>query len=326
MAPEPTPPPSAPEPTEVTPEVEETLAEHEASFGDPARRPQPDPETEPEEDARRPPRERPRDDSGKFTKPGPPRHRAKSQEAGPGDVARISELTRRLRDTEAERDALKARVATPPAVSTERLPAPLIAALAPPSRELEVSQAPAKPKIDSFQDYSDYVEALADWKIGEARRVDRETAAREAEAHRVTESWRTRVESAKGRYQDFEAVALMAPTEIPQGSLVDAWILEHKSGADVLYSLQKDPAELRRILALPLFDQVDALSLLAQRLSPTREPAVSTGAAATTLVKVAPRPPTPVRTSAVPATEEPPGDDASVAEHEKWFGAKHRRV
>lgn len=301
--------PPAPEATQ-TPELEGSLAEHEAQFGDPARRPA----AEPEPDADPPRAARDRDDQGKFVKPE--KHRAKSQQAGPVDVPRIQALTKQLRDAEAERDALRARVAPtspPPA-------APLLEV--PRGTSPAVAATPDKPKIEAFTDYGDYVEALADWKIAQARTADRAAQQQEAEQTRITTAWRTRIEAAKDRYPDFDAIALQAPTTIPQGSLIDAWILEDTSGADVLYSLQKDPSELSRILALPIFEQVKALSLLAQRLSPSREPAVKTGAAATTPRPPAPRPLTPVRTSAMPAADEPPGDDASLAEHEKFFSRR----
>ena len=306
--------PTTPAPDSVT-EPEPSLAEHEATFGTIDRPPDPAAAAVPDDDT--PAASRARDDQGKFIKPV--RHRATSQQAGPADVPRIAELTKRLRETEAERDALKARSA--PTLE----PA---AAAAAPAAEPTAGRAPTpaspaaavKPKLDDFQEYGDYVEALADWKISEARRQDRETYQKESEAAKLAESWRTRVDGAKTKYPDFEQVALKAPTTIPQGSLVDAWILEHRSGADVLYSLQKDPAELARILALPLFDQVEALSLLAQRLGqPAREPAVRTGAAATSSPKPAPRPPTPVRSGAMPAADEPPGDDASIASFEKFY-------
>jgi len=294
------------------PEPEQSLAEHEAEFGSAAQRPAADPEPEPDEDPRRPPRER--DDQGKFTKP--PKHRAAKQEATAADVPRIAELTRRLRETEAERDALRSRPRTAP-IEAPGVPD---AILHPPVPRGNTATTATKPKIDDFQEYGDYVEALADWKIAEARRQDREVAQKDAETARISASWRERTEAAKAKYADFEQVALLAPTTIPQGSLIDAWILEDTSGADVLYTLQKDPGELSRILALPIFEQVKALSLLAQRLSPTREPAVRTGAAATPPVKVAPRPPTPVRTSAVPAPDEPPDPEhASLAEFERYY-------
>ncbi len=166
---------------------------------------------------------------------------------------------------------------------------------------------------------------MADWKIAEARKQDAEQSHKQAESNRIAQNWRERVDGAKARYEDFEQVALLSPTSIPQGSLIDAWILEHKAGADVLYSLQKDPAELRRILALPLFEQVDALSLIGQRLSQPRAAAVSTGAAPTPRPQPAPRPVTPVRTSAQTADDEPPDPEkASLKDFERYYHKDRR--
>lgn len=304
---------------------EQSLAEFEVEFGgDGARPPEPDPEPEPEpgDGERRPPRER--DDAGKFVKPE--KHRAKSQEVPAKEVraGRIDELTKKWREAEAERDAIRAeRDALKWGRPTTSLPAPTEATKS--AEAAKPAVATAKPKIDDFNEYGDYVEALADWKIAEARRQDRETAQKEAETARISNSWRERVDAAKAKHADFEAVALQAPTQIPQGSLIDAWILEDTSGADVLYTLQKDPAELRRILALPLFEQVKALSLIAQRLSDTPEPAVKTGAAARPAVRVAPRPPTPVRTSAVSAPDEPPDPEtSSLDQFERYYPMRRR--
>ena len=302
-----------PEPTLPEPAVESSLAEHEAEFGGGST--PPTSEAEPDRGEERQPSARDRDDQGKFVKPE--KHRAKSQEATARDVPRIAELTKRLRDAEAERDALRAR---PTPIAEPRPTAPEPSIVPRETRATVPATATAKPKIDDFQDYDAYIEALTDWKIGEGRRQDRETAQREADATALTTSWRTRVDSAKTRYPDFEQVALLTPTAIPQGSLVDAWILEHRTGADVLYTLQQNPGELDRILALPIFDQVEALTLLGQRMVSPREPAVRTGAAATPSVKIAPRPPTPVRTSAVSASDEPPDPEKdSLAEHERFY-------
>jgi hypothetical protein len=71
--------------------------------------------------------------------------------------------------------------------------------------------------------------------------------------------------------------------------------------------------------------QAAALSQLSLRLMPsTRPQAAVTGAAAATARSTAPRPPTPVRTSAISTTDEPPGDDASIADHEKFYGQRRR--
>ena len=260
---------------------------------------------------------RERDATGKFVT-----KRAKSQQATREDVPRITalstknaDLSRRLQEAVAERDALKAArsvEATPGAVIEPPLPA----------------GPAAKPNVNDFQDYTEYVEALADWKIAKARDEDRAQQAREADTARLAASWKERVDAAKADHADFDEVALLAPTSIPQGSLIDAWILEHRAGAKVLYHLQKHPEELTDLLHMPVFDQTDALSLLSQRLLPSSRPqATPTGAVAgSPVVLSAPRPPTPVRTGPVRTIDEPPGDDASIAAHEKVWGERRRRV
>ncbi len=278
--------PTDPGPTsqpETPAESEPSLAEHEAEFGA-DKRPSADPEPEPEEDNRRAPQDR--DEAGKFK---PEKHRAAKSEARAGDVPRIQELTKKLREAEAERDALRARPLAPATTTspaaTDTVPRGTSAA--------PTITATAEPKIDDFQEYGDFVKAQIDWSIAEARRQDRETAQKEQESAKLTASWVERVDSAKAKYADFEQVALLAPTNIPQGSLIDAWILEDTTGADVLY------------------------------LSPTRESAVKTGAATTTPRAPAPRPPTPVRTSAMPAADEPPDPEkASLRDHENYYHRK----
>jgi hypothetical protein len=52
---------------------------------------------------------------------------------------------------------------------------------------------------------------------------------------------------------------MVTPGRARSGSVIDALIWEHKSGAKLLYHLKKHPAELGAILALPMWDQVEAL-------------------------------------------------------------------
>lgn len=276
------------------------------------------------------------------------RHRARSQQAGPEDVPRIQNLTAKNRALQAELDTLKGKAAAPPPVAAPAAAAP--EKPAPPARSeptgpgvIPVAAADKDPEPDPA-DYVDapeknYVKDQARW---EARQEIREANARAAADHlekttaaekdRLAQSWSRREGVAKGKYADFEKVAY-APTRIPQGSMVDNYIIEAESGLDVLYHLQKHPAELDAMLALSLFDpatgtypQLEALSSLARRLAPGRQSAVDTGSAtpapaATRL----PRPPNPVRTGPIAiATDEPPGDDASMAEHEAYWGKKRR--
>jgi len=260
-----------------------------------------------------------------------PRHRAKSQRAGAGDVPRIAELTRRLRETEAENARLKAPGQTPPPQSQP--PA------RPPAPPQQFSPVPAakddpEPTPDQFDDYSKYVKAQARWESRDAIRetTERHSAwqrqqAQQQEQIRLQQTWEQRVGVARAKYPDFVQVALQTETPIPQGSLIDAWILEHKSGPDVLYHLHKSPGEVQRLLALPMLDQVEELTLLGQRLSnsPPSGAAVTTGAAPGPSPSPVIRPPTPVRTASTLRTTDVPGDDSSLSDHESYFVPRHSR-
>jgi hypothetical protein len=328
-----------------------SLADHEATFHGrheakteavtpPAESPEPE-SPEPSADG-----EGERDEKGRFVKK---RHRAQSQEATPQDVPRIRELTARLRAAEAERDALKARTSPPPPAARVE-PPPAASAPTP------------KPTPEQFQDYSEYIDALTDWKTEqfwtkkETERQQQEQQRQfDAEQQRIRTTWTQRVNDAKQEIPDFEEVALLSDTAIPQGSLTDAWILESPAGPNLLYRLQKEPSalhsvlqlpgqaqaealalfsvlhkspeELRTLLALPLFDP-QSVTLLAQRLNGTssRQPAAGTGSAAPPPSPPAPRPPNPVRTGPIRGGDEPPDDEkSSLADHERYYQPRRRR-
>jgi type IV secretory pathway VirB10-like protein len=300
-----------------------SLADHEAKYGE-NRHTQAEPQTPPVET---PPAEpdapnadagtpeiAERDEHGRFK---PRKHRAASHDATPQDLPRIQNLTARLRAAEAERDALRAQ-------STPSVP-----------RDTPASavQAPPKPTADSFQDFGEYIEALTEWKTdqklaaAEAKRAEAERQrAAQAEQHQLETTWRERWHAAKATYPDFEEVA-GADTLIPQGSLIDAWIIQHKAGPHVLYHLQKHPDELSDLLSRPLFEQAEGLALLSQRVNghSPRTPAAATGSAAAPPPTPAPRPPNPVRTGPIRAGDEPPGDEASLADHERFYVQRGRR-
>jgi len=80
------------------------------------------------------------------------------------------------------------------------------------------------------------------------------------------------------------------------------------------------------MLAMPLFEQTEALSLLSQRLRPAGTAAVTTGAAPANDLKPVPRPPTPVRTGpmrAEPAAPDP--ETLSLDDFAEATGATNRR-
>ena len=314
----------------------ESLAAHEAKWRDggksqpeaveasteAATPPADQPETEPAKDESETDDYGPRDEKGKFLPRK--RHRAQSQEATPADVPRIQSLTARLRAVEAERDALRARagdgLTTPAAVRPA--PPPLSPASTP------------KPTPDQFTDYSEYVDSLVQWRTEQAlaaadqKRTQAEQQRQaEAERQRITKSWTERVAAAKQKYPDYAEVALESDTRIPQGSLIDAWILEHKTGAEMLYFLQQHPDQIEAILQQPVLEQAESLALLAQRFNGQgRQQAAATGSAAPSTPSPPPKPPNPVRTGPVRAGDEPPDPEkSSLADHEKYWPMRSRR-
>jgi hypothetical protein len=271
----------------------------------------------------------------------PDRRRARSQMARPEDVPRINELTRRLRETEEELARMKGSTSAPstpaPAAAPAALPAtqPRAAAPVPPPLLPVIDrEKDPEPQPEKYEDWKAYAAAQTAWSTREAIRQNNEAAMENyqktyasSEAARLQTQWQSAVAAVKAEIPDFEAVAF-APTRIPSGSLIDAYVLEHPAGVRVLYHLQKNPADLDKMLGLPMLEQMAELALLTQRLTskPTRGSAGTTGAVPAVTANQVPRPPTPVRTGPMRTGNELPGDDSSLEEHESaWYRGNRRR-
>lgn len=131
----------------------------------------------------------------------------------------------------------------------------------------------------------------------------------------------SRVEAtAHEKHPDFQDVAAAALHQgvrfVPH---VADFILQHPLGHDVAYELLKQPDELRKISFLPPLAAAVELGRLVSRL----EAAPVTGPAPKAPISKASPPPKPVGASPT-ATDDPPGDDASDAEHDAYW-AKQRR-
>ena len=325
--------PTAPLPaTDTTPEDNLSLSDHEARYGESRQETQAEAETRPVEtpepaavDAAEGTDDAgPRDEKGRFLPKK--RHRAESAIAGPEDVPRIQQLTARLRAAEAERDALKAQTASVPRDTPVQAPAQ---ATAPTRPKPDPNEFLAK-ETDCTVGLAKYIEALSDWKHEQNVAAERQAAQQaqaEQEARRIETSFNERKAAARLKYDDFDAVAINAPTRIPIGSLIDAWVMEHKTGADVLYHLQKHPDDLDALLQQPVLEQAEALALLAQRFNGHgRTAAAGTGSAPASSHPSAPKPPNPVRTGPLRSGDEPPDEEAaSLADHEKWYASRARR-
>lgn len=145
----------------------------------------------------------------------------------------------------------------------------LLKTAAPPS-VTPTSQPAAEPKVSAEPTLEDKDEKGAlkytTWEQYQAavRQFDREQILKEVEDRTVKSQktqklqeaeqiigkvWQERVKEARERYTDFD-IALSPDLPIPQGSVTDALVLDSEYGPDVLYSLAKNPDELKRITAL----------------------------------------------------------------------------
>lgn len=314
----------------------ETAAAPEAAAPEPAA-----PEaTETPETAADPGADLERDTKGRFKKP---RHRAQSQQAGPDDVPRIQELTRRLRETEAELQKYKAPA---PVAATAGTPAPVTPAAPPtpapeappatgpaPQAQTPALPAPTFPAFDAWlashpdKTYEDYTDARADWRW----------SLQQAQAHAQTReaAFRDQVTAARAKYQDFDALAF-AP-QLPISPVMAHAIRESDRGADVLYHLGQHPDVALDLARSSAQSGPDAMPVMrryleslvsvasSQRASSERPPAAGTGSALALVPKPAAKPPNPVRTAAMTSGDTPPTDESSLEDHEAYFQRSGRR-
>lgn len=173
-----------------------------------------------------------------------------------GVQKRLDELTRNWRDAERDRDRwrdMAMRGGQPQQPGAEPKPAP---------------SPGAAPKPEDFPTYDAYLIAQAKHELRqELTQAEREKA-QEQEATQVASGWRTQVDTAKGKYADFEAVAFSAPISESVAHMVAA----SDVGADLAYHLGKNPDEARRISALPPVVAARELGRLEAKLSAAPPP------------------------------------------------------
>jgi hypothetical protein len=216
-----------------TPEVEipqpaESIADHAAQFSPEAQRAAveaadetPAAEKKPHpSDAQK--RER---ETGKWTE-GKVRHRAKSQQASPEDVPRIKELTGKLRAAEEELTRLKTQGASAPQVQQAQQRVENVQ-----TQQARQQQGDPEPKENDPKYNGNYLLYLNDhtrWVARDEWATHQRQEREHASARQVMQTWTERVNKARDKYADFDQVAF-SQTNIPPGSPVDAWIMEHEA-------------------------------------------------------------------------------------------------
>jgi hypothetical protein len=250
------------------------------------------------------------------------RHRAESQKAGPEDVPRIRELTRRLRETES-------RLA-----EAERRSAPARAMVEEPGEFTE-----AEPVLETYRNeddpYGAYLKAMAGYYYKQGQhgaKLESVKAQRESQAKAATEGTVREMQGLMARLDAFAEThadfhELASSVETPFDDLGRAVLIRSQAPGDLVYHLLTHPDDLA---AWNLFTDGKAVTdrsvAIATSWLTSRVRAAGTGSAPPVIRKQQPpTPPNPVRaTSGSPA--EPLDRDSeslSLSEHEKAFS--HRR-
>lgn len=250
-------------------------------------------------------------------------------------ASRIAELTRKHRDEERKTQALQREL------DQLRSARPAAASL-PPSGAVAASSSTApvaagRPKLEDYASHEDpygaYLKADAKWEIREELRQEREAENAAKQQRDSAREGDEKISLFGQKVQDFiedhadyiekvEAIRDEKPPDLLLAALIGA-----DNGPELLYALAQNDA-LRMELHLVTEDKAVTPSSVAtvQRLLKSRIAAANTGSARPIpTIKPAPRPPNPVRTGPLNTGDELPGDDSSLAQHERAYGPKRRR-
>ena len=134
--------------------------------------------------------------------------------------------------------------------------------------ESKPEPATAKPAVEQYQSYEEYLEALSDWKV--EQRFAKADAEKLQETEQVSKAqkvagYQSRVQAAQTRYEDYTDIAHGSHWN-PTPEMTDA-ILESEMGPDLAYWLGSNPEEADRISRLSPVGQLREIGRIEERLS-----------------------------------------------------------
>lgn len=224
-----------------------------------------------------------------------------------GIQKRVDKLTQRVSAAQAEAEYWK-REALKNAAAQKEAPKPDAAS--------PTEAAQGKPKADDFDTHEAYVEALTDWKVGqaEAKRAERETKSRmETEAQRLDREHAERIQSFRSKHDDFDELLQEGLSDVPASPALEQVIKSSDVGPELLYELAKDPAEAARIARLPAMSLAREIGKLEARIT---SKASSEKNPEPKKITNAPKPLTPVNARGGKTEKSP--EEMSYQEFKKW--------
>lgn len=232
-------------------------------------------------------------------------------------LAQKAEAERRAAALEAELERVRQGV-TPPVTPPGYKPPP------------QNGNAPDEPQFESFADapdpYTAYMQAWARWD--HARQIDERLQRFEADRRAQTQqaAFEQRIADGRTAHPDWdEALTQAATLGLQVSEVMRAAITESPKAADLVHYLATHPEECFQLaeesIATPVAAATVMRRYLESQVSPRPAPTPGTGTGARPMVSTAKPPVTPVGSSPV-ASDAPPGDEASAAEHARYWNRK----
>ena len=265
--------------------------------------------------------------------------RASGIQQKPGESQRVFELRRRAEFAESLADLKKTVAQRAPAPEATRVPAP--APLAPaqaftetePTYAQSVAALAGQPDADPYQDWLRKLAAYDRRKEAFAREQTVQTERTTQEQVAATERLRVFKAAHDARVAahvatDPEYQAIVAKADYRVTPVIEVALMAADNGPALIKFL----AQHRTILdelnfathTISIDD--DSVATMQRLLTARMQAARPTGSAAPTApITLVPRPPNPVRTTTLTPNETPPGEDASLRDHERFYGSPNRR-
>lgn len=160
-----------------------------------------------------------------------------------------------------------------------------------------------KPKMEDFKTVGEYAEAVADWKVREALRKEREESAKKEQQKRAEgnrEAFEKRVRAVSEQFPDYQDVVGSLDAVVPQH--IAMYIVEDENGPAMAYYLAKHRDEFDRIAKLSPIKALAEIGKLETKwlAKPEGKPA-----AAAPAVSKAPPPISPIEGKTVPVVKDP---------------------
>jgi len=193
--------------------------------------------------------------------------------------------------------------------------------------EAQVVEELKEPNINDFEEYTDYVKALAKYEINQenkALKLKSEEELIKKEAEQITAKYRERVEDAKKRYGVDKWNGLQK-IDLPLSIQMRAEIMQSEVGPDILFYLYHNLEENKKINSLTPAGQIKELTKLELKISnKLAEKAHKKGDEVKEKISKAPAPVKPISSKTDGKTFKDP-NKMSYQEYKVWMAERESR-